>query len=149
MQEIKTQLKKFRLIEPGEAFRKRALNSMIEEKPEARWAFNWRSLWAPALASLALILVIGGRLISARPSLASFNPEGLRNEFNGLNINIELKEISYRQSVNQEIASAITEIADNKTRHLSPSLLEEEASDVDWSEEGNSEIDDLLNQVIF
>ena len=156
MKEITTQLKKFRAIEPTGAFRDKTLSLILQNRPHqapsGAWprparVLSWSWLWAPALASIILAITIGGRLLSAKPALSSFNADGLRSEFNGLEINIELKEISYRQGVSQEIASAITEITDNRTRHLSPSLLESEASNLNLDAGGSSEIDELLNQL--
>lgn len=147
MREITTQLKKFKVIEPTEAFRNKTLGLILQNRPRSTSFFNWGWIWAPALASLILAVAVGGRLLSTKPALSSFNAEGLRNEFNGLEINIELKEISYRQEVSQEIASAITEIGDNRTRHLNPSLLESEVGDLNLDAEKSSEIDELLNRL--
>ena len=156
MKEITTQLKKFRTIEPTETFRNKTLGLILQNRsrqaPDSAWVhrtpvFSWGWLWAPALASIILAVAVGGRLLSIKPALSSFNAEGLRSEFNGLDINIELKEISYRQEVSQEIASAIMEIGNNRTRHLSPSLLESEASNLNLDAEGGSQIDELLDQL--
>ncbi len=150
MKEITTQLKKFRAIEPAEAFRNKTLSLILQNRSRALvFNFSWNWIWMPALASIVLAVVVGGRFLSTKPALSSFNAEGLRSEFNGLDINIELKEISYRQEVNQEIASAITEITDNRTRHLSPSLLERESQSIDFEAGSNGEIDGLLDKVIF
>lgn len=145
MKELQTQLKKFRAIGPTEAFKNKTL-SLILQNNRRTPVFNWRWIWAPALATIILTITIGGRILSAKPAL-SFSAEGLRSEFNGLDINIELKEISYRQEINQEIASAITEIGDSRTRHLSPSLLESEAGSLNLNIEGNSEIEGLLDKI--
>lgn len=149
MIQVEHQLKKFRVIEPSEAFRKKTLTLIFETNARKKWIFNFSWIWAPALAVLVLTVVIGGRLISSKPSLASFNPEGLKTEFETMNVNFELQELSYRQSVNQEIASALSEITDNRTRHLSPSLIEEESNSINLDDPNESEIDSLLQSIIF
>ncbi len=151
MNHLTTQLKRFRVIEPTPAFRHKTLSLILDNKPRKTWSFRFNWILAPALASLVLVVVIGGRILGAKPALSSFSSEGLQNEFDNLSINIDLKEISYHQSVNQEIATAITEITNNKTSHLSPSLLQQEsdAQNINFDSPNSNEINNLLDQVIF
>jgi hypothetical protein len=74
--------------------------------------------------------------------------EALSNEFNNLSVNIELRQITYNQNVNQTISSALTEITNNKLNHLNPAVLQSESSSVDptAAPASNPQIDALLNQ---
>jgi hypothetical protein len=80
---------------------------------------------------------------------SSFDGERIKEEFNNLTINIQLKEISYQQSINQTIAAALTEIGDTQTKHLNPSILESEQNSAELEKLTNPEIDDLLNRLVL
>jgi hypothetical protein len=113
--------------------------------------FTWPNLrLAGAFASLVAVLLTSIFLFSGdSASTALASPEVLSKEFSSLNINIELQEIDYRQNVNQTIASAISEISDNKTRHLNQDVLNSENKNLDLDVMGTDpQIDQLLDSVI-
>lgn len=150
MKNVAQQLHSLKLIEPESAFAKRSRSLILSQKsgPKTFGLPAW--IWAGALAAVLLSFSLYNLIYYApKTVLSSFDSEGLKQEFNGLSINIQLKEISYQQSVNQAIASALTEIGDNQTRHLNPSLLEAEKSGADLENLTNPEIDDLLNQLVL
>ena len=143
------QLYKLKAIEPDPAFltRSRVL-ILTSEKSAFRWPVFLA--WSTAFMVLTLAVVSSAILFNAKPALsASLNPEKINQEFDNLSINIELKEITYHQAVNQTIASALTEITDNQTKHMNSDLLKLEGQNLNPSSIINPVIDELLNQVIF
>ncbi len=140
-------------IGPDEGFVKRARNLSLAARPH--FHFQIVPAWVAgfALATLLLALVGSGILFSARnPSLSSsFNKEALAKEFNELDVNLQIDEVTYSKDIHNTIASALTEISDSKVSHLNLSILEEEKSYIenlggDGAQE--KEINDLLNRVI-
>lgn len=153
------QLKKLKAIEPNADFKTKSRRLLFAHTaiPEtatksAVFAIPWRWNFAPIFGAL-LIIVIGTIVLlspSKTPAVASLNTENLTQELKDLTINIQLQDVSYTQNVNQTIASALTEISDIKTKHLSPSLLQSEEQGLDGTDstDTQSAIDTLLNSVI-
>jgi len=94
---------------------------------------------------LSLSFVLPGKQVSS----ASLDSQKLNQEFNNLSINIQLDEISYRQDVNQTIASALSEISGTNAKHLNSSILEKEISGLKINQNQNGEIDEMLESVMF
>ncbi len=149
--QIISQLKRFKEIEPDAHFAagsRRVILAFKKQEPVfIRPNLRLVGVFAGIVAVLtASIFLFSGN--SASTVLAS--PEVLSQEFNSLKINIELKGIDYRQNVNRTIASAISEISDNKVQHLNQSILKSESDSLNFDANGtNPQIDELLNKVIF
>jgi hypothetical protein len=146
------QLKRLRTIQPDPEFIRNSRAVVLAIRPqtiEKRWSVL---LWfgATAMAIIMIGFITTFSIFSVKPVLsASLDAQNINNEFDGLNINIELKEVKYQQSANQTITSAISEISDTSTRHLNNNVLEGEKSQA--STDGNplnTDIDKLLDQVI-
>jgi len=102
------------------------------------------------MAGLVAIVAAGTFLFSGNSAPAAFaSPEFLNQEFTSMKINIELEDIDYSQNVNQTIASAISEISNNKGNHLNQGILQSENNDLNLDvTSSSSEIDQLLDKVI-
>lgn len=149
-EQIIEQLKKFRSVEPDARFMagsRRTILALRKEEPAFSWlSFRFAGAMAGIVAAVAAaVFMFSGP--SATTALAS--PEALNQEFANLNINVELKEIDYRENVNQTVSSALSEITDSKISHLNQSVLESESDDLNLETTStNPQVDDLLNKVI-
>lgn len=159
MNNIKSQLKRLKTIEPDRDFAIRAKYAVLSPRGTQHSSFALpqlpfvrNSLWAWAGAGLSaalLLVVIILPFAFPKPTLsASLSPEDLINEYGGLPINIQLKEIKYDQTVNQTISSAITEVSDTKTKHLNSAIINSEANNASLNDTNAKNVDALLNQVI-
>ncbi|MFA6407502.1 MAG: hypothetical protein WCV80_02230 [Candidatus Paceibacterota bacterium] len=151
------QLKKLKYIEPDHGFVLRARNEIFAgSKP----AFSMPSrmptfaipMWALSGAALTALLVGVSFIVPMmfpRPAFsASLNMNTLATEYGSLPINIQLKEIKYEQSMNQAVASAISEVSDTKTQHLNTELLQTEEKGATLTETNSTQIDSLLETLL-
>lgn len=145
--QIIKQLNNLKAISPSPTFKEKSRGLILKIPPKTNY-IEWRTLsLAGITAVILLILVVGSNL--SQPIISSLDEDRLNKELGNLNINIQLREISYQQKINQTIASALNEISDNDVRHLNQSLLETEQNDINLDDSANPEIDNLLNQIIF
>lgn len=151
-QDIIQQLKKLKKVRPASGFQTQTRLLILATPVAKRSIFTLP--WALAGSLAAIVLVIAS-LVSLnslnKPAISSFpNPEDIGLEFDNLSINIQLQEISYRQSVNEVIASALDEISDINPRYLKQSLLENELEsfDINGALERQSQINELLDKII-
>jgi len=152
MKNLAKQLKTLSVIEPDVEFVAATRRGILVVPGKRRSMWGVAPLWATAFAMLNVSIITATSLTRPSPALSAVeNPELLSQEFNNLTINVELEAITYRQTVDQTIASALNEISSNTMRHLNKELLqsEEERFDVLIEAGNNSEIDTLLNKVIF
>ncbi len=150
--QIIRQLKKLRAIEPEARFvsgSRRAILATRREAPASFW-FGANLRLAGLMAGMVAVVAASVFLFSGSgASTALASPEDLNREFSTMNINVELKEIDYRQSVSQTVASALSEISDNKTRHLNENVLQSESDSlIEETPVADPQVDKLLNQVI-
>jgi hypothetical protein len=111
--------------------------------------FNVWSLSGAGLSVALLLVIVIMPFAFPQPSLsASLNAETIIKEFSNLPINIQLKEITYEQKVNQTITSAISEVSDTKIQHLNASILKTEQEQAMFPEMGTSSVDLMLEQVM-
>lgn len=150
-QEIIYKLNKLKGIEPDPTFVKKCRFLILEKASQKPVLVLWpRLIWIGALAGLLLIIALPNLINRKQLNAASLNNvERLSREFNELTINIQLKEISYQQNINQAIASALTEISDTQVKHLNQSVLQEENNNFNVPDDQNQKINDLLDKVIF
>lgn len=145
------QLKKLRAIEPDTMFVAHSRSAVLNyKKPSPRFVFTTPHFIGTAFAFAVFMLLIISFIQRSSPVLSSsLNPKNLSEEFENLSINIQLTEIKYNQTMNQTIASALTEISDTRTRHLNSSLLESEKDALESPNDYNNDIDVLLDRVLF
>ena len=150
-QDILEQLKSLKSIAPDADFSARTKRLVLAAPvtlPVWRGVFV-RSRLAFAAVAMAVVALLVVFLPGAPRTVPIASAEALNNEFSNLSINIELQQISYNQSANQTISSALSEISGNTPDHLNPAVLQAEASSVDPNAPAsNPEIEKLLNQVI-
>ncbi len=149
--DLKTQLKKFREIQPDPDFTRRSKSVIVALNPHpvvTGFRVPFSLFWAGAMAVVLLVAVV---IFPAKQqvSVSSLNPDRLAQELNTLDINVQLEQIKYYQTSNQEIALAINEIGDTRTHHLNSTLLESELENFETRTTTNPEIDELLDEVIF
>lgn len=144
------QLNKLKTITPdqGVAARGRALIFVAETPRRISPLFLWASAFALTLLIFSISLIRNFENSKANIA-ASLNPDQISQEFNNLSINIELKDITYRQDVNQTIASALTEIGTNQAQHLNPDVIQSEAQGLNLDSGTNPQIDELLKTIIL
>ena len=147
------QLRRLRAIQPDSEFVRNSRASGLAVRPRTTYEKGGPVLlWfgATAVAIIMIGFITTFSIFSVKPVLsASLDAQNITNEFDGLNINIELREVKYQQSANQTIASAISEISDTSTKHLNNSVLEEENKQANTDDSSlNGDIDKLLDRVI-
>jgi hypothetical protein len=150
--EIIKNLKLLKEIEPDESFANRTRNIVLATTPHSRFIPAWVAGFA--LAALFISLISYSFIFyNHNPSISSsLEKNFLVNEFNEMDINLQVKKITYSQDVNKTIASALSEITESQADHMNPSILEAEKEYINQLEttKGNDEeIDKLLNKVIF
>ncbi|MGC9610892.1 MAG: hypothetical protein ABSE68_01595 [Minisyncoccia bacterium] len=145
------QLKQLKAIEPNPLFvagSRRTILALRKEEP----VFAWLNLRMAGAMAGAVAMVAAAVFMFSGPSAttALASPEALNREFTGLNINVELKAIDYHQNVDQTVSLALSEISDNRVKHLNKNVLETESDNLNLnSSTSTSQVDDLLNKVIF
>lgn len=149
---IVSQLRKLNAIEPDCGFMMRSRATFVPQMatpsimpvaiPRNRvWLFSI----AGACAALLLTIVISSSVSRPQTVFASsLDQTSITNELDGLSINIQLEQITYEREVNKTIVSAIEEISDTETNHLSPRVLEVEQENFPAVETTNPQIDKLL-----
>lgn len=150
--DLTTQLKKLRGITPDPDFSRRSKSVILalHSHPHATmFRMPFALFTAGVVAMVLLVAVVVFPATRPSVSISSLNADRLAQELNTLNISVQLKEIRYQQVSNQEIASAINEIGDTRTRHLNSDVLRSEQERIEPQKTANPEIDQLLEQVIF
>ncbi len=143
-------LQKLKVVTPDSDFEAGTRRLVLAIHPTPYRIPIW--IWGVSFAAVLLAVISSGLLISSPPVISSsLDSELLRQEFNELGVNIHIKELTYQQDINQTITSALTEISNIQVSHLNPSILKSEEEQIRELEEedGTSEIDVLLNQIIF
>jgi hypothetical protein len=157
MRQIKRQFKQYSALSPDEAYA-RGSRAMILSSEQNRARFSGMGFpalfGAGAFALLAFVGiymagVLGDRGSAPTYASASLDAALLSEELAGLRIDIQLEEVTYRQSVHNTIASALDEISDDQISHLNQDLLWSELEALDVSDKAGNDIDELLQTVIF
>lgn len=154
------QLKRLKAIRPDPTWVAATRGAFAGSPPKAVLFFwnrpsvlRWAAPAAAGLALLAFAALSPGLRTPIPPAVAAaLDTQNLSTEFQNLPINIELSKIGYQDSANATVASAITEITDTRTRHLSPPLLQAEIQKLSLPADTptpDNTIDQMLNQVIF
>ncbi|MAF80236.1 hypothetical protein CL629_04115 [bacterium] len=149
--EIIQQLEKLKSIEPHWEFQDSSKRSILASSQSFSLLSLWRPLYMGSFAALALVIGLSIILISGGGSsaYASLDMGDIKDELEELTISIELEEIAYSESLNEAVAVALQEISNDSLRHLNTELLLTEQEKFLFEEEGNPEIDELLNTVLF
>lgn len=148
--DLKTQLKKLNAITPDRAFVAHSRQMILKNAGNDALAFVWSpTLLVPAFAVLIIFLGAFLQYFSRPITVSAFDEQSITQEFDST-VGASLQEITANQTINQTISSAITEIGDTKTSHLSPTLLQTEAHYADFTDISTSteDVDSLLNQVL-
>lgn len=124
---------------------------LIAKNPQTTW--TWRVLALTGAFAIFTIVAVGVTKLlknetdQEKITAASLDSINIKEEFNKLNINIQIAEIKYQEVVDQTIASALKEVSETKTNHLNQSVLEKEKENIIFNEASNPEIDKLLNEI--
>lgn len=151
-QNLIQQLNKLKSMEPDPVFAKNCRNLILNSRPikTRPVLFNWPALvWVGGFALIFLAFLTNYFLFPHKQNLSSLDSSKLNQEFDNLDINIQLNEIKYQQKISQDIASALVEIGETNIKHLNRSLLENEQDKINFPDSDNSEINEMLNRVIF
>ena len=138
MNDLVPQLNKLRAIQPDQDFSVRSKSVILALHPHpntARFRMPFALFWVGAMAAVLLVAVFVFPATRGGITVSALNPERISQELNSLDISVELQAIRYRQVSNQEIASAINEIGDTRTRHLNPDLLQSELDTLEPGQE--------------
>lgn len=155
-QDIIKQLKKLRAVEPDAEFVRRSRSLLFREATPVLAAFpfasvtrrQWNMLGLAAGFALLMIAILSPFTLGDRHTLSALSAEAINREFDNLSINVQLEEMTFNENARDTIASAITEITDNKTQHLSSQLLETEIESFDIPAEDSDEINELLREIL-
>ena len=111
-QDLIQNLKRLQSIQPNAEFKQKSRAVVLAMRPIIT---PKRSAWffVPAYAFAALLLVGLSNVPRQVNTQTAFDAGTIKQEFNDLSINIELKEISYDQKANEVIASALSKISDS------------------------------------
>ncbi len=157
MEHIKSQLKQLKAIAPDREFAARAKLQILGETRAPSFALprvslphtiSWGWLGAGLTTALVAIVMVIPLAFPEPTFSASLNAENIANEYGNLPINIQLKEISYEQRVNQTIASALTEVSDTKVKHLNADILKTEQAETMLPESSTTDVDAMLQQIM-
>lgn len=147
--DLKTQLKKCKAIEPDAAFVARSRRMLFARRSPR--VFAWRpAFFVPAFAAFLVFLGAVLQYFSQPLTVSAFDKQNITQEFNAT-VGTSLQEISNTQVINQTISSAITEISDTRAPHLSTTLLETEAQNINLDAGSSTpaeDVDSLLGQVL-
>lgn len=152
-QEIISQLKRLRELRPHAEYAATSRRAILAHSQEARFPFSllFQPVYAGTFALSVLLLValsfffIGGRT----PTYASLDADALSTELEDLIINIELQEVAYSATVQETVAVALREIGNDDLPHLNTNLIENEGDLFEFQDEGNPEIEELLDTLLF
>lgn len=156
---IVLQLKRLKAITPDTAWNANARRVVLTSRKVVRAPLraNYRFLWfaTPVLALGVIAFVILPSLSSPTEdgglaTNGALNPQSIAQELKELSIHVQIKEIRYQETADNAVATALSEITDSATQHLSPSLLKsEEANALNLTNPKNPSIDEMLDTVIF
>ena len=151
-QDLVKYLSSLKRIEPDAGFVASSKRLVLAtELPRRSFSFVFRPTFVGSFA-VFFVAFVGIYLVglnSGASTYASLSPDKLKKEIDSTSIDIQLKEITYRQSVTETVASALQEISSDKANHLNKNILKNEASDAAAQEKQDGEIDELLNRAIF
>jgi hypothetical protein len=151
---IHQQLKQLRRISPDPAFLAKSKEEILSLRKKPVFGFPsfkvpvWLFVSASAVAIFVLSVSFSFYFFLPKPAFSALDVEKLKKEFENLEINIQLREIKYDQSVNQTINSAISEISNIGPRHLNNSLLEQEKASIENNFNDREEIKELLDILV-
>lgn len=153
------QLKKLKAITPDTTWNANARRVVLASREVVHTPLrvNYRFLWftVPVLALGVIAFVMLPTLFppaedGGLATNGALNPQSIAQELKGLSIHVQIKEIRYQETADNAVATALSEITDSATRHLSPSLLKsEEADALNLTNPKNPSIDEMLDTVIF
>ncbi|MEK7465745.1 MAG: hypothetical protein AAB631_03135 [Patescibacteria group bacterium] len=158
---IVLQLKRLKTITPDPVWNANARRVVLASREILRAPISsgmrYRFLWfaAPVLALgvIAFVMLPTSFLPAEDGGLAAngaLNPQSIAQELKGFSIHVQIKEIRYQETADNAVATALSEITDSATQHLSPSLLKsEEANALNLTNPKNPSIDEMLDTVIF
>ncbi len=153
-QSIIQQLKTLKHIKPDAGFVARTRNTICGIEPQKyagrlAFNFNWLRTGAFSVAGATLMIVIGIFVFapSKTPAFASLENAQIDEEWQTLSINIQLKEVLYRENASVVIASAISEISAN-TQHMNESIIANEQESLNNPAGINTDIDKMLEEVL-
>lgn len=137
-------LNQFKNIEPDKDFALGTRRIILATKPGASQKVPiW--VWGFSFCLLFLAIITANTLFPTQPELSSLASEIIKEEFAGLDA--QLQELEYNQYISTTVASALTEISASHANHMNPTILEMERSLLD-NYNGEDEIDDMLQSII-
>ncbi|MFA5084633.1 MAG: hypothetical protein WC475_04650, partial [Candidatus Paceibacterota bacterium] len=112
-------LKKLKQIQPDAEYSRISKLAILNAPILARRpVFNWQLAFT--MTGLLLILVSGSLIHNLKPAAPHLNAQALENEFNDLDIDIQLAKIDYAQKADETVSLALKEITSKQTSHLNP-----------------------------
>lgn len=156
-QDLIKQFESIRSLEPDPGFVSNSKNIICAVKPERGFGI-FRAFQPAFLGSFAVMVavVMGAYFVGSRGEstlgYTSLNGERISNELDGANIDIELQELAYKQSINSAVASALQEIGNDRVSHLNGPLLKSESAGFSVqqkTDETGTKIENLLDAAMF
>lgn len=152
MEQIESQLKNFRKIQPDKGFAlmcREDLLASASAKPAIKIDL-WRNLGLSLSLALTAMLVVFMAQNAAVSSYSIANLEKFEEEtaLSQDQINITLAEINYHSELASKTSMALSEAAAEGPSHLNQNLLMKEAENLKI-DSGTGDVDILLDQVIF
>ncbi len=144
-----TQLNMLKTVEPDKGFARRTRKKILAQKGGVFSMPFPRVIIAGSLSFALLFLALIVPAIIPGPRVpAALSADAINKEYDNLSINIQLKNLTYDQSAEQTINSAINEVATSKGKHLNTNVLKSESADVQNSTSTEMDVDAMLNKVI-
>jgi hypothetical protein len=150
-------LKKLKEIEPESDFLKRSRSEILAEARPSFYAvplFYSKKYLIPVSLSLVFLLFVGVvYFLKSGPDLSIASAETIIKEFEGMPINITLKNIKYDKEINNTIEKAVSIIAKNKSAVFNTEelILNSEIENINTSSVSNNnqeKIEELLNKIL-
>lgn len=139
------QLNSLKNIEPDRGFVFSARKIILVEKSVSERMPSW--VWGFGFALLIFAIMGSGFLFPSEPQISLLDSEILKEELRGISLSLE--EIEYRQEIDTTIVSALSEISTSQAKHLNLRILELEQELIKGLNGENSEIEEMLDSIIF
>ncbi len=153
-------LQQLNRIEPDRNFAQQSL-ARIFQTPQRQRARLWNRVQesfyysgALVLTSFLLFIMFGG-LSLLRSSLlspammASLDSQKLNDEFDHLDLQIKVAEVSYYENSLQTVNVALNEASKNAPAHLNNTVIEKEVDGLKQLESRNQDLENLLNELVL
>ncbi|MBI2035252.1 MAG: hypothetical protein HYT12_01050 [Candidatus Liptonbacteria bacterium] len=147
--ELLKKLKLLKSIEPDRDWSRASLNVILSQKQARRHATEWHSLFfrLSMITAVFVLVVLAAQKTNVPMKLAGLDASQLKAEAEGLQIKLELAEVTSSSVESKNINTALTQTAESEPGHLNTLVLTKESEGIQFENYENSDIDEALRQL--